>query len=60
MQIQTGGAAWQYQGEECSLLERREVGEGSTRDRRKRAGTEEVLGVQMQKMKLSGSTGGHG
>ena len=51
VQIQpVGGAGWQYQGKECPVRERREVGQGCARDRRQRVGWEGVLGVQMQKM----------
>ena len=49
-QIQRGGTGWRYQGQQWSVQERREVGEGSTRDKRQRAGWEGVLGVQLQKM----------
>ena len=31
---QGGGVGWQLQGQECSMQERREVGEGSTCDGR--------------------------
>ena len=50
VQIQRGAAGWRYQEQECRVRNRMEVAEGSARDRRQRAGTEGVLGVQMQKM----------
>ena len=45
-----GGPVWQYQGQECPVRERREVGQGSTRDRRQRVWWGELLVLQMQKM----------
>ena len=50
IQIQERGAEWWYQGQEGLMRERREVGEGTTRDRKLRAGWEGVLGVQIQMM----------
>ena len=50
VQIQREGAGWRYQGQECPVRERREVGEGSTRDGRQGVGWEGVLGVRLQRM----------
>ena len=48
IQIQERGAGWRYQGQEGRMRERREVGEGTARDRKLRAEWEGVLGVQVQ------------
>ena len=48
IQIQERGTVWRYQGQEGPMMERREAGEGTTRDRKLRAGRERVLGVQVQ------------
>ena len=50
IQIQEGGAGWRYEGQEGPMRERREVVEGTARDRKLRARWEEVLGVQVQAM----------
>ena len=34
VQIQGGGAEWRYQGQECRVREKREVGEGNAGDRK--------------------------
>ena len=48
IRIQERGAGWRYQGQDGPMRERREVGEGTTRDTKLRAGWEGVLGVQVQ------------
>ena len=48
IQIQEGGAGWWYQGQEGPMRERREIGEGTARDRKLRPRLEGVLGVQVQ------------
>ena len=50
IQIKETGARRRYQGQEGPMRERREVGEGTARDRKLRAGSEGVLGVQVQAM----------
>ena len=50
IQIQGRGERWWYQGQEGPGRERREVGWGTARDRKLRAGWEGVLGVQVQEM----------
>ena len=50
IQIQERGAGWRYQGQEGPMRERTELGEGTSRDRKVRAGWEGVLGVQVQTM----------
>ena len=50
IQIQGRGERWWYQGQEGPGRERREVGGGTARDRKPRAGWEVVLGVQVQEM----------
>ena len=50
IQIQGGSAGCLYQGQGGPMKERREVGEGTARDRKLRAGWEGVLGVQVQAM----------
>ena len=50
IQIQGRSAGWWYQGQEGPMRERREVGEGTARDRKLPAGWEAVLGVQVQAM----------
>ena len=47
IQILEGGAGWRYQGQEGLMRERREVGEGTARDRKLRAGGKRVLEVQV-------------
>ena len=53
IQIQTRSAGWWYQGQEGPVRERREVGEGTARDRKLRAGWEGALGVQVQAMEYA-------
>ena len=48
IQIQERSEGWRYQGQEGPMRERREVGEGTGRDRKLRAGWVGVLGVQVQ------------
>ena len=48
IQIQGRSAGWWYQGQEGPMRERRELGEGTARDRKLLAGWEGVLGVQVQ------------
>ena len=48
--IQERGAGWRYQGQEGPTRDMREVGEGTTRDRKLRAGWAGVLAVQTQGM----------
>ena len=50
VQIQGRGTAWQYEEQECPVVDRREVGEGSARDKRQKVGWEGVLGLQKQQM----------
>ena len=50
IQIQGRGERWWYQAQEGPGRERREVGGGTARDRKLRAGWEGVLGVQVQEM----------
>ena len=60
VQIQGGGAGWRYQGQECPMRDRREVGEGPARDRKLRARWEGVLGVQVQTLEYEEIPGGTG
>ena len=50
IEIQGRGERWWYQGQERPGRERREVGGGTARDRKLRAGWEGVLRVQVQEM----------
>ena len=50
IQIQGRGERWWYQGQEGPGRERRELGGGTARDRKLRAGWEGVLEVQVQEM----------
>ena len=50
IQIQERGAGWRFQGQEGPTRERRDVGQGTARDRKVTAGWEGVLGVQVQAM----------
>ena len=53
IQIQGRSAGWWYQGHEGPVREKREVGEGTARDRKLRARWEAVLGVQVQAMEYA-------
>ena len=53
VQVQRGGAGWRYQRQTCPVRKRREVQDAGSRDKRRGAGWEGVLRVQMQKCSMT-------